>query len=88
MKKDKKKTDKIIMCIIGALIFISSYPVQAEYELGKFWSRNDDTIVLTNTSNNVSIGYNGSTPNGEKLYVNGSNVLFSDNLTIGYYLKY
>jgi len=70
MKKDRKKTDKIIIFTVIFLFLFSSFTVEAGYELGQFWSLNDNTIVQTNISHNVNIGENDTSD--FKLNINGS----------------
>lgn len=85
IRHKRKKTDKVLMCVIAGLLLITNFAV-AEYKPGEFWSRIDDTIVLTNESWNVSIGENETT--NYKLFVNGTSC-FNDsvkvdaNITIG-----
>ena len=56
----KEKGKIMIGLIIGILLMLPV--ISAEYEEGQFWSRVDDTIVLTNSSHNVHIGKNESIP--------------------------
>jgi len=61
MKKEHKKTDRIMIFTVIALVLLSSFSVTAEYELGEFWSKINNTVVLTNITNNVNIGENATT---------------------------
>lgn len=79
MKKDRKKTDRVMIFAVIALCLFSSFTVDAEFELGRFWSKNDNTLVLTNSSNNVNIGENKTTT--YKLNVNGTSC-FNDAVNI------
>ena len=71
-----------IILVLGLFVFILFSPVgvEAEYELGQFWSRNNNTIVLTNSSDNVNIGENETTTykfnvNGTSQFNNTVNIL-------------
>ena len=64
-----KRRKLAIFVIFMTLMAATSYTVYA-YETGQFWSRLNNTIVLTNTTNNVFIGENSTT--SYRLEVNGS----------------
>lgn len=70
---DRKERNKkigiflVIFLLIG--ICFSGFAI-ADFEKGQFWSRLDNTIILTNSSQNVNIGENATTI--YKLKVNGT----------------
>jgi len=81
--------DKVVVSIFGIVIlFMLIAPtVLGDFEKDLFWSRNDDTIVLTNSSHNVMIGKNDTTAyklevDGQTLF-NGSVFLNFKNLEFG-----
>lgn len=66
-----KKQGLFIFFIIVIIFFLLLAPSYvADYEEDLFWARNDDTIVLTNTSHNVNIGKNATT--SYQLELNGN----------------
>jgi len=61
------------VCALMVLVFFSGVSV-GDFEKDLFWSRNDDTIVLTNSSHNLMIGKNVTTD--YRLEVNGSTYIY------------
>jgi len=75
-----KKYSVFPFLVFGLFVFILFSPVySADFEQDLFWSRNNDTIVLTNTSHNVYIGENETT--NYRLRVNGTSY-FNNNMEI------
>jgi len=67
--QEKKRRKRLYLWIV-ALMIITSVSTVEGYTEGAFWSRIGDTLVVTNTTDNVNIGKNDTTT--YKLYVNGS----------------
>lgn len=72
-----KKT--IAYCLLFLLLGIAIGTAEVSQTEGVFWSRIDDTIVLTNESENVNIGQNETTI--YRLHVNGTSY-FVDVMTV------
>lgn len=68
IKKKKRYVPYLLFILLIGTALLGS--VSGEYELGQFWSKNDNTVVLTNISHNIYIGKNETTT--YRLDVNGS----------------
>ena len=76
-----KKTIPLIVSfsIMFLLVGIAIGSTDVSYTEGVFWSRNGDTLVLTNVSENVNIGENATTD--YRLKVNGTSY-FNDTMIV------